>query len=628
MSITGIQQINETVTTSSKPAVPSNNEEIKLFDGEIKNNNQVKQTANNQEIVKANTTLRTKAQLEAAFLSIAKESGLTVEQVIKIAQLCSGRNTDLLNIDNDELNKVIVLVKRAIQKNTDKNGNVDIEKAANLAKNYRIQLENGWTYSEGINESLNKIDNATKNNDESLIERLYRIKTGIKLYTLPAKEREEKNKEIKQKFLNMSDKEKAELLKSYFGDYFNKLGKYKTKENVRRVQIQDFSKLLANTATDEERALFRGAVEYLAASNRYKGFEAVYNSFTEETNAVKFLDDSSENVKNIVATTDGFNDSMSEDDSLRLGQFVAKGQSYEGSKKFNALYSTDAAKFFEENKAALEIIAKKEAAKRKDFTPKEKALILMRDNYFKSVASGRVLGTAQNNVMTDEQKTEVLAEFVKTVHDLPSNISDAVIKQINTYIKSHPNEKILTTEQIKDIIEGVKTGSMPQSPSQVAETTEGTEAPSSQSSDLGYTISEEKPVVTVQLHETAEQESEPDKKQRELTKSEARKIMLAEVYKQTNKTVEDFKTLVNARLITMAEAITGAFEQASTSVQNWGKQQLALHDTKNGYLLNQVKISDREKVDMALQNGVSNINVCYTAKQELKQKQDDKLMMG
>ena len=159
----------------------------------------------------ADAELKTKRSAEAvkqALDSISIQTGINTNELLTIVEKSMGKSlSDLQNVEQKELNSIVKHFNDTIAALKEDKLEVNFENLEKYTRLYNIQVQNGW-------DSIKSFREANQKNNESLIARLYRMKTGKKL--------DEAQEALElEKFKNLSTEQKAQKLEAYFDSYFN-----------------------------------------------------------------------------------------------------------------------------------------------------------------------------------------------------------------------------------------------------------------------------------------------------------------------------------------------------------------------------------------------------------------------
>lgn len=339
------------------------------------------------------------------------------------------------NLTDAELKNIIDCLKEAI-KDSVVDGKVDLEKAGNVANDYYVATKTGWTI-----EGFKKHNNAVKKS--TLFERLK--ETGCIV----------KNADIN----TIKPEELANAIDKFFNEtLLSQLKNAKTqkaKEQIYKAQLQTFGRLLVNTP-DDQKVIFKQAISSLVASNRIKGLDAVLASFDTPQARTEWADSwSVEEIKNITTKADVEGNIPEQKDATAMVTKVTAQSSQEAIEKRHDEVQAEAVDFFKNNKEALETIAKKEAAG-EELTEEENALKLQRDNYFTAFKAGEITGTALNEIIAKEVKTELLDKMNKDAYELP--IYKEVLEQVTEFIENNPEALTMSKEELTKVLDEATNG--------------------------------------------------------------------------------------------------------------------------------------------------------------------------
>ena len=363
-----------------------------------------------------------------------KELGLTPESLKNsgILYRITGLNEQQIGqVSEQELKQIIECLKAAI-KDTPLNsdGKIDLEQVGKTANNYYIAIKTEW-------DSVEKFKrNQSGENLSQRMERFFGLKEGS--------------------FAKLPQDKIEEYLDRYFNQFFmEKIKKAKNPEKVYKLQLQDFGKLLINTA-DEDKAIFKQAISSLVSKNRLKGFNAVLMSFDTQEARTKWADSwTVEEKKDFALKADVEGNLPAVKDVTEFNAGLAKNQSEEGRLKSHEEFQKDAKAFFEQNKEILARIAEKEA-KEEELTDEEKAVIHQIEQYYTPSSAGEFAGTAMNEIISKAFKHEMLENINKDAYELPNY--KEVIQQITAYVKENSKALTMPKEEIEKLLDDVTNG--------------------------------------------------------------------------------------------------------------------------------------------------------------------------
>ena len=363
-----------------------------------------------------------------------KELGLSAESLKNsgILYRITGLNEQQIGqVSEQELKQIIECLKAAI-KDTPLNsdGKIDLEQVGKTANNYYIAIKTEW-------DSVEKFKrNQSGENLSQRMERFFGLKEGS--------------------FAKLPQDKIEEYLDRYFNQFFmEKIKKAKNPEKVYKLQLQDFGKLLINTA-DEDKAIFKQAISSLVSKNRLKGFNAVLMSFDTQEARTKWADSwTVEEKKDFALKADVEGNLPAVKDVTEFNAGLAKNQSEEGRLKSHEEFQKDAKAFFEQNKEILARIAEKEA-KEEELTDEEKAVIHQIEQYYTPSSAGEFAGTAMNEIISKAFKHEMLENINKDAYELPNY--KEVIQQVTAYVKENSKALTMPKEEIEKLLDEATNG--------------------------------------------------------------------------------------------------------------------------------------------------------------------------
>ena len=436
---------------------------------------------NTNGVTSQQTTKRTCKQLYDAIASICLQNGLDVNKAknIGLLSIISGKTeTELLNVEQSEITKIVQTINNAINAikediPTIKNGTEKL--TFDLIKNY-VKLLNGevpkgWDSVESFRKAQRK------NGTESLAERLERMY----------------NFDIKGK----TPDQIAAKLEAYFDSYFQSLEG--SREQVDNLQLTDFTKLLFNS-TPEEYNMFRDAIEYLVSNNRHKGYEAILESFDNDTQRTEFANKTTyEQVQTWNTKADQRGEVPSAEDAALNTAAVLKWKDTEHIEEYHEIASKEAIEFYsdKENLALIEetknnpeiieniqeklvVIEKVEYIKQKlenkeDISDEERAFLeananvaltdeekkyldaYSKDRHFRGDNAGQIIGVGTNTIIDDESKENLLTTINSDAYTIGEKAGDdfyrEVLSEVAKYAKTLSEEDKAAFETLmKDTI--------------------------------------------------------------------------------------------------------------------------------------------------------------------------------
>ena len=296
-----------------------------------------------------------------------------IENIKTVKNLCEQlgvnpnafNNCEVENLSARELQNLADALNLAIEHATSDN-KLDKEKAVEIARKYNTALMTGYSIKE-LKENKNKL------NGESIsarIERFFGLEKGA--------------------FSKLDDAKKTEYIKRYFNGYFQELLAKAKKEgkdikSVYRLQMRDFGKLLINTP-DEDKAIFKAAINSLLADNRLDGVFATKASFRTQKALTAWADSWTVEEKAALKSTDELGKVISDEDLSAIQVEIGEVQSQEGIEKSHKELNTKV-------KVLLQKVENGE-----ELNEQEKLLLAA----YKSLYAGENIALTQNNVITDK----------------------------------------------------------------------------------------------------------------------------------------------------------------------------------------------------------------------------------
>lgn len=292
-----------------------------------------------------------------------------------------------------EMSSIISCLKQAILDSVDKEGNINLEKVGNLANDYYVAINTGWS-----------IDGFKKHNanvqKSSLFERL-------KDPNLP------KIAKLLANYNSIEEVPKetlAEAIDIFFNDVL--IGKEKTPKNIK-MQLQTFGRLLINTP-DSEKTYFKEILPALVAENRLPGLEAVSMSFaTPEARTAWANSWKVEDYEKLINQEDVYGNTMGNDGSKAVA-IIVQNQTED-------VIRENHSEFYNEFKILEEKLAKGEK-----LTEDEQK----KYNLGIKIFSGETFGVANSNVLVDEVIEKLLGDINKDIYD--TSVYKDVLEQIKT----------------------------------------------------------------------------------------------------------------------------------------------------------------------------------------------------
>lgn len=353
-----------------------------------------------------------------------------IENIKTVKKLCEQlgvnpnafNNCEVENLSARELQNLADALNLAIEHATSDN-KLDKEKAVELARKYNTALMTGYSIKE-LKENKNKL------NGESIsarIERFFGLEKGA--------------------FSKLDDAKKTEYIKRYFNGYFQELLAKAKKEgkdikSVYRLQMRDFGKLLINTP-DEDKAIFKAAINSLLADNRLDGVFATKASFRTQKALTAWADSWTVEEKAALKSTDELGKVISDEDLSAIQVEIGEVQSQEGIEKSHKELNTKV-------KVLLQKVENGE-----ELNEQEKLLLAA----YKSLYAGENIALTQNNVITDKNwKNEFLKQINKDIYEHGSEIYKDVMNQVKATVEKHPEILQMPQEDIVKALDAATDG--------------------------------------------------------------------------------------------------------------------------------------------------------------------------
>lgn len=302
----------------------------------------------------------------------------------------------------DELKDIISCLKQAILDSTDKEVNINLEKVGNIANDYYVAINTGWSIK-GFKKHNGNVQKS------SLFERL-KDPNFPKIAKLLAN-------------YNSIEEVPKETLAEAIYIFFNEvlIGKEKTDKDVK-MQLQTFGRLLINTP-DSEKEYFKEILPVLVAENRLPGLEAVSMSFaTPEAREAWANGWTAQEIDKLLNTKDVYGNAMGEEGTSAVATIVQNQSEEVITKNHND--------FLEELKAIEEKIAKGV-----ELTSEEEEKYYNNEFYSK-VFGGETVGIANSNVLVDEAIEKLLDDVNRDIY--LTSIYKEVLEKISNLMKNNP----------------------------------------------------------------------------------------------------------------------------------------------------------------------------------------------
>lgn len=500
-------------------------------------------------------TKRSVEQLYQAIQALCSSNGIDFNEVKKMGLLSSisGKNEEaLLNAEQEEITKIVKLIEETIAAMKEDGIELTAENLEKQARGYQIQLACGW-------DSIASFRKRNKVSHESVIERLDRVAKA-------------KGKTPFSQLTSVEDKAKA--LKEYFKDFFDaKVQAGASEEEIKKLQLTDFSKLLFNTS-DAEKNVLRDAIQYLAGDSRFTALKSVFDSCDTQAARTQLANSTTHEMMQAMSLEDeNFHIAPSSEDMTAMTALVVGEKDAEHVTE----YHTDAQKtreefFTEENIAKLEAI-KTKVENGENLTEEEQAL-LQEAKFHTSDAAGEIVGVGNNKVVSEDFKNNMLETLNTDAYANPNYRE--VLDQVNKYIEEHPEcltmPKEEFIEKMNEVTNGnfdkVVTGSSeplkaPEAKQETPSTPSNNQPPLTAADIEEYraNIAARNAQIAAQSSEPDVVETEPETVEKQWTRAEIAKNPLA-FFKSGLKNISDneirfaFNNLSNT-IQTMALEVTG-----------------------------------------------------------------------
>lgn len=426
---------------------------------------------------------RSAEQLYQAIQALCTSNGIDFNEVKKMGLLSSvsGKSEEyLLNEAEDaEIKKLVKLIEETIAAMKEDGIELTAENLEKQARGYRIVTENGWDSIASFRRRNNAYNNLTETgkNNESVIQKLDRTTrvNGKKFSELTTPE------------------ERAQALKQYFKDFFEqKIKEGKKPEDIINLQKTDFVKLLFNSS-DEERAILKEAIPYLAGENRLDGLVALIDSFdTQEarTNCANSMDH--KYMESMRVPDENFHTAASAEDIRDMVAYATKYKDAAHITEYHNEAEKARAEFFtEENIAKLEAI-KTKVENDEELTEEEKALLADAE-FHTADAAGEIVGVENNVVISEDSKNEILETLNTDAYKNPNYRE--VLNQVNEYIEKHPECLTMPKEEFINKMNEITNGNFDKV---INNSSESLKAPEVKTETPGTTTTKNQPQLTAE----------------------------------------------------------------------------------------------------------------------------------
>ena len=342
-----------------------------------------------------------------------------IENIKTIKNLCEqlGVNPNSFCYDEidtlpaKDLQNLVDAINLAIERATVDN-KLDKEKAVELARKYNTALMSGYNIAE-LKEKENILNGETIN---ARIERFFGLEKGA--------------------FSKLDDAKKTEYIKRYFNGYFQELLANAKKEgkdikSVYRLQMRDFGKLLINTS-DEDKAIFKSAINSLLADNKLEGVFATKASFRTQKALTAWADSWTVEEKAQLKAPDELGNVISDEDLSAIQIEIGEIQSQEGFEKSHNELN-------EKVKTLLEKVKNGE-----ELTEQEKLLLAA----YKPLYAGENIALVQNDIK----------QINNDIYEHGADVYKDVMTQIQNVVEKHPEILEMPQEEMVKVLDAATDG--------------------------------------------------------------------------------------------------------------------------------------------------------------------------
>lgn len=382
----------------------------------------------------SNTAKRSVDELYNSIAALCTQYGISLAEAKKIGlleRIAGVQQQELLNYPNSEIQKQVECLKAALEKLSKKGDKIDLEEVVKLANNYSIAIKTGWT--------IKGFEKANASNSENINQRL------IRFLGLP--------KDFD--FSKLSKEEQVEITDRYFNQYFQMMiAKGKSPEEVAKLQLQDFGKLLINTP-DDQKELFKVAFASVVSKNRNSALHALLESFKTQEARTECADSITVDDLERAARPDINGEVPPADDMTDMAATTAKEQSEEGLTESTEKLMNRVREFFEQNQDALERIAEK-IRNNEELTDEEQAIKDKLEGFINAILAGHIAGSANNQIISDDFKENLLGQINRETYELP-NYRD-VMSKVSEYVEKHPEACTLPSKDFDKLMDKVTNG--------------------------------------------------------------------------------------------------------------------------------------------------------------------------
>ena len=434
--------------SASSTQAPNSIHEVS-FAGESVNTDNVEVTNSAAQ----SSTLRSADELYNSIAAICAKYGINISDAKKfnllerIAGFHEGETEKLLNMDNSEVKKLIECLEAALRRIAKPGEKVNLEDVAKLANNYNIAIHTGW--------SIEGFEKANHNNNESLNARLKRFFGKSDDFDIT----------------KLSKEERKDLIYSYFKQYFDSMiNKGKSAEEVYKLQLQDFGKLLVNS-TDEEKAIFEEAIKALANENKLDGLKSVLRSFETKDGRSAFADRLSFGYFEDMLNTPDCEGNLPSDELV--GELVSEATQFkteDGIRETHTELNQHQKELYEANAEIIDTyknkIKKAEAEKQealteqeiKDLLTDEEFAIYKLEKGYLAIQTGETTGTTINCIISDDIRDVLIDTMNQDAYELPNYRE--FLSELIKYIEKHPEVKMPNGQNVTEYLEKHTNGNL------------------------------------------------------------------------------------------------------------------------------------------------------------------------
>ncbi len=481
------------------------------------------------------------SEVKTRLVELAKKYNLNLEEIFKC---------QIENLDDKSCERIIKSIEAALNDlSNSKNGKINNKQLGELAQKYNIGLLTGW--------SIEGFRNAQNGKQESIQERLKRAVSADSVEeALDKYYNEYFEKNIEKKLANVTDPaEREKIIK---------------KEQLR--QLQDFGRLLANTS-EEERAIFVQAAKSLYADNRLPGLKAAFETLnieqkTEEANKI-----SAEWIVELAQKVDQFGNVSESEEIQGISRLVNKYKDANHSKEF----WDDTFKTIEEFNQAYDDLKQKKANGQ---ISEEEEKLLQKYEIYKNVISGGTVGTAENKIISNNEKVIILKDINTKTEAISSDFYKETLDKIVEYVENNENSLDISRDNFDKILTESFGDKYTEAVNNYQKETEQKVLENSSNNELGFSIKQ--PIINNTRVEELKQEiittSNKDSYfiiENKNNKQEANKLTSAEVYTLKNNAFRSAANIVTylketgESKFTFATDVFKKFGEMGSTTQNW-----------------------------------------------------------